>query len=312
MILRRALPVLALVVLSAGAASAASPHEKAEARGLINEAKKATKERRLADAERAWRRADELDPSPQTKLDLGAALADEGKLVEASQVLHGITDGAAPSPATKKIHEQALRALATIAPRLPWLQIEVGGPSAGQAQAAIDGKDVDASREVPLDPGDHKIAVRAEGFEPAEKTLSLREGTHEHLHLDLVKVDKGPPPEAARRSSGPAIVAFAIGGAGLIVGGAAGISAILQASDAKSHCEGNVCSPEAAEAIDRSKRNGTTATVGFIVGGAGVVTGLIVLLASSGEAKKAAASSQGGARVTPWISLGQAGVSGRF
>lgn len=312
MILRRALPAFALIVLSAGAVDAASPKEKAQARGLINEAKKAMKDKRFADAERALRRADELDPSPQTKVDLGASLAGEGKLVEASRVLHSVTDGPAASPTAKKSHDQAAKALAAIEPRIPSIQVDVGGPSAGKAQTAIDGKDVDASSAVPLDPGSHQVAVRAEGFESAEKTVSLKEGAHERLHLDLVPVDKRPPPKVAGRASASVIVAFSIGGAGLIVGGAAGIAAMIQANDAKDQCVGNVCPPAAADAIDRSKLSGTISTVGFIVGGVGAATGFIVLLATSGVSKKAPPSSKDGLRVTPWISVGQAGVSGQF
>ena len=82
MMLRRALPVFALVVLSVGAAAAATPKEKAEAHALLSEAKKATKEKRFADAASALKRADEIDSSLQTKLDLAAALASDGKLVE--------------------------------------------------------------------------------------------------------------------------------------------------------------------------------------------------------------------------------------
>ena len=312
MILRRALPVFALVVLSASAAGAASPKAKAEARGLINEARKAMKEKRFADAERALRRADELDPSPQTKIDLGASLAEEGKLVEASRVLHGVADGAVASPAAKKSHDQAEKALAAIAALIPSIQVDVGGPSAGKAQTAIDGKDVNASSAVPFNPGDHQVAVRAEGFEPVEKTVSLREGAHEHVRVDLAPIDKGPPPKVAGRSWGPVIAAFSVGGAGLIVGGAAGVAAMIQAKDAKDQCVGNVCPPAAADAINRSKLSGTISNVGFIVGGVGVVTGVIVLLASSDGAKAAPPPPKDGLRITPWIGLGQAGVSGRF
>src|SRR5512132_1624503 len=161
MSLRRALPCFVLVALSAGVAAAASPKEKAEARSLSAAAKKAMKERRLPDAEQALRRAVELDPTPQARIDLAATLSAEGKLVEASRLLHGITDGAAASPATKKSHDQAKKALAEIEPRIPWIQVDVGGPSAGAARATIDGKDVDASSEVPFDPGDHQVAVAA-------------------------------------------------------------------------------------------------------------------------------------------------------
>jgi hypothetical protein len=307
--LSRALPVFALAVLSAGAAAAASPKEKAEARTLVNEAKKAMKEKRFADAEKALRRADGLDTAPQTKLDLAAALTEEGKLVEASRVLHGITDGTVVSPATKRIHDQVKKVLAQIEPRIPWIQVDVGGPSAGAALTTIDGKDTDASNEVPFDAGDHQVAVSADGFESVEKTVSLREGAHEHVHLDLTPIAKPVAPKAAGGSKAPAIVFFSLGGAGLIVGGAAGIAALMQTRDARAQCTGNVCPPSAAAAIDRSKLSGTISTAGFIAGGVGVGAGIIALIVSSGGSKEAPKE---GARVTPWIGLGQAGLNGSF
>ena len=311
MILRRALPAFALVVLTAGAAAAATPKEKAEVRTLVSEAKKAMKEKRFADAAKALRRADEIDSSLQTKVDLAAALASDRQLVEASRVLHGVTDGTVASPATKRFHEQAKKQLAEIEPRIPWIQIDVGGPSPGKAETTIDGKAVDASSEVPINPGDHEILVRAEGFENGSRSLSLREGAHEHLHLDLVPLVTAPPPKVAGGSKAPAITFFVLGGAGLAVGGGAGIAALLQAKDAKAQCTGNVCPSSAAAAIDRSKLSGTISTVGFIAGGTFVTAGIIALIASSsGEPKKE--SPKEGARVTPWIGPGQAGVFGTF
>jgi hypothetical protein len=311
MILRRALPVFALVVLSAGAAAAASPKEKAEVRTLVNEAKKAMKDKRFADAEKALRRADGLDPSPQIKIDLAAALTEEGKLVEASGVLHRITDGTVVSPATKRLHDQVKKQLAAIEPRIPWIQIDIGGPMAGSATTSIDGNDVDAANEVPLDPGDHPISASADGFERASRTVTLREGAHEHVHLDLTPTVKAPPPKVAGGSKAPAITLFALGGAGLIVGGGAGIAALLQAKDAKAQCTGNVCPSSSAAAIDRSKLSGTISTIGFIAGGTLVGAGIVTLIvSSSGDTKKE--SPKDSARVTPWIGLGQAGLNGTF
>lgn len=309
MIRRRALPFFVLVVLGAGVASAASPREKAEARALVSSAKKAMKEKRFADAEQALRRAGEIDASPQTQIDLAAALAAEGKLVESSRLLHAVADSSVVSPATQRIHGQVKKALLEIEPRIPWIQVGVSGPSAGAARTSIDGKELDASNEVPLDPGDHQVAVAADGYEGAEKKVSLREGAHEHLHLDLAPIAKASPPKSGG-SSAPAIAFLSLGGAGLIVGGAAGIAALMQAKDARSQCTGNLCPPSAASAIDRSKLSGTISTAGFIAGGAGVGVGLIWLVASSGGSKKAPAKE--GARVTPWIGLGEAGLRGSF
>jgi hypothetical protein len=311
MILRRVVPVFALVVLSAGAAAAATPKEKAEARALVNEAKKATKDKRFSDAATALKRADELDSSLQTKLDLSAALAADHKLVEASRVLHGVTDGTVASPATRRFHEQAKKELAALEPRIPWIQVDVGGPGPGKAQTSIDGKEIDASNEVPANPGDHEILIRADGFENGTRSLSLREGAHEHLHLDLAPLEKAPPPKSAGGSKAPAITFFALGGAGLLVGGGAGIAALMQTSDAKALCKGNVCPSSAQAAIDKSKLSGTISTVGFIAGGTLVAAGIVALIASSsGDSKKE--SPKEGARVTPWIGLGEAGFSGKF
>jgi hypothetical protein len=312
MILRRTLPIFALVLLTSGAASAASPKERAEVRTLVSEAKKAMKEKRFGDAERALRRADGIDSSLQIKLDLAAALTEEGKLVDASRVLHGVTDGTVASPQTKRFHEAGKKLLAAIEPRIPWIQVDVGGPSAGSALTTIDGNDVDASNEVPFDPGAHAIAVSADGFESAKRTVTLREGAHEHVHVDLAPTQKAPPPKVAGGSKAPAITFFVLGGAGLLVGGGAGVAALLQAKDAKAECTGNVCPSSSQAAIDRSKLSGTISTIGFIAGGTLVGAGIIALIVSSsgGDAKKE--SPKEGARVTPWIGLGQAGLRGSF
>jgi hypothetical protein len=312
MILRRTLPIFALVLLTSGAASAASPKEKAEARTLVGEAKKAMKERRFADAASALRRADAIDSNLQIKLDLAAALTEEGKLVDASRVLHGVTDGTVASPQTRRFHEAGKKALAAVEPRIPWIQVDFSGPTAGSALTTIDGKDVDAASEVPFDPGTHAVAVSADGFETATRTVTLREGAHEHVHLDLAPTTKAPPPKVAGGSKAPAITFFVLGGAGLLVGGGAGVAALLQAKDAKAQCTGNVCPSSSQAAIDKSKLSGTISTVGFIAGGTLVGAGIIALIVSSsgGDAKKE--SPKEGARVTPWIGLGQAGLSGSF
>jgi hypothetical protein len=312
MILRRTLPIFALVLLSAGAASAASPKEKAEVRTLVGEAKKAMKEKRFADAASALRRADAIDSSLQIKLDLAAALTEEGQLVDASRVLHGVTDGTVASPATRRFHDAGKKLLVAIEPRIPWIQVDFSGPSPGVALTTIDGKDLDASSEVPLDPGDHEVAVSADGFETATRKVTLREGAHEHVHLDLAATHKAPPPKVAGGSKAPAITFFALGGAGLLVGGGAGIAALLQAKDAKALCNGNVCPPSSQAAIDKSKLSGTISTVGFIAGGTLVGAGIVALIVASsgGDSKKE--SPKEGARVTPWIGLGQAGLTGSF
>lgn len=309
--------LFALMALS-GREAAAAPtfKEKAEARKLVQEAKKAMKDKRFSDAESALRKADELNPSPQTKLDRARALVEDKSLVEASQVLHVLTDPNATNP-KKNFHvvKAAKKLLGEVEPRIPWLRVAVSGPSAAMVEMQIDGKEIDASEEIPIDPGEHEIEVNAEGYESAQKKVELAEGVHEEVKLKLKKI---PPPEAPKKKeeSGigakiPAIVSFGVGAAGLGVGAAFGVMAINQADEVKAQCVNNVCPPSSQGTLDSSKTNGTISTVGFIVGGAGVATGIVLLLIAPSKKKKSE-EPKDALTVRPWIGLGSAGVSGRF
>src|SRR5262249_12324572 len=90
--------------LAAGAALAApTAKERAEARSLVTQAKAAAKAGRWADAADAYRRADALDPSPQTELDLGRALASAGKLLDAKAALSELAKKPATNAGAKKV-----------------------------------------------------------------------------------------------------------------------------------------------------------------------------------------------------------------
>src|SRR5262245_59354593 len=107
---------LVLLGLSAPAPPArAAPHTKgpsargnAELQQLRAEAKKASREQRFDDAISALRRADELEPSAQGKLDLARALVRKGALTEASDVLDSIAEAAAGGdPGSRKLASAA-------------------------------------------------------------------------------------------------------------------------------------------------------------------------------------------------------------
>lgn len=315
MSLRRSLLQLSLVTalaLAAGSASAApTAKEKAEARTLVTEAKKATKEKRFADAEKALRRADELDPTPQNKLDLAQALSEQGKLVEGSKVLHDLADATDSSPAGKKAQDAAKKALKELEPRIPWIQVEVTGPGAGVTVVTkLDDAEVDAVAEIPSNPGDHKVTISADGFDPAEKSFTLKEGAHEHLSFALAP---SAAAKAASKGGGtlvPGLLGLGVGAVGLGLGIGFGVVALGQTSDAKKNCTGNICSPAAADDISASKTSGTISTAGFIVGGVGVAAGVVMLIALSGPSKKKEKAAS--TTLTPWAGLGSAGVHGTF
>jgi hypothetical protein len=121
-----------------------------------------------------------------------------------------------------------------------------------------------------------------------------------------------PPPSSGGGSKVPAIIAFGVGVAGTGVGAVFGILAFQQTSETKDRCDGNVCpdNPLVVSARDKAIQYGNISTVGFIAGGVGVATGIVLLLVSSGSDDPAPAETSG--RVLPWIGPGQAGVVGTF
>jgi hypothetical protein len=303
---------LAIVLLPAAAHAAPSAKDKAAARALVATAKKASKAHRYDDAVTALKKADKLDPSPATELDLGQALIASGKLVEARRVLRPVAEG----PAAARTTKSAKKALADLEPRIPTVRLEVVGPAKSTAGGTLDGMDLDVAREVPANPGDHTVGATADGYIGAERGVVLAEGAHEVVKLRLAAVPREPdppPPPPAKKSGSrvPGVVTLSIGGAGLVAGGVLGALAFQATSAAKAQCAGDVCPPGAANDVARSKLYGNASTGLFIAGGAVAAAGIVLIVVapggSSGEKDEAKA-----VHVTPWIGAGQAGVSGTF
>src|SRR5262249_28077038 len=84
------------------------------------------------------------------------------------------------------LQEQAKKSLTALEPRIPWLQLDIVGPEE-DVIVKIDGKQVDASSEIPLNPGSHKITILAEGYETTKKKVELEEGVHQKKKIKLKK-----------------------------------------------------------------------------------------------------------------------------
>jgi tetratricopeptide (TPR) repeat protein len=324
---RAALAAAGLALAVALAAPAASAAGSAEAKQLVTTGQAALKAQKFAEAAAAFQKADELKPSPATKVEIGRALAGQGKLVAASQALHAAMDAAKGVSAAKKAGADAKKLLDELEPKIPWIQLVVQGPTT-PAKTFIDGQEVDASAELPYDPGDHTVAAEAPGFARAEQRVNLVEGAHAKLTLEMTKDAAAAAPEAAPEagSSGkgsivPALVGFGVGAVGLALGTAFGVMAFgekSKADDAKAgytKCIKNPdCSGKTAlgyqsdfnNALDTSKTDGTISTVGFVVGGVGVAAGVTFLFWRP-FGKKA-----DGAALMPVVGPRSVGLAGRF
>ena len=300
--------------------------DRATARTLAQEGQHALEIKNYTMAIDKFSRADSLVHAPTLLLGLARAQVGSTKLVEAQENYNRIIrEGVAPnSPKSwSKAVDDANKEVGAISARIPWVTITVLGPSS--PEVVIDSTPVPhASLGVKraINPGSHKIKVSAEGYLPQEKSIALTEGQSLSVNLELEQApESAAPPEKkvaavavdTGASSGGgewrrtvAYVAFGVGGASLIIGGVAGGLAVAKNSQLSDACPtASTCDPSQRANIDAYHRLGTIADVGLIVGGVGIAAGVVLLVTQPKE-------TTAGAKWSPYIGLGNAGVTGRF
>jgi hypothetical protein len=216
--------------------------------------------------------------------------------------------------------------------------LTVEGPT--NPVVTIDGATVPAAAlglKRPVDPGAHKVSATADGYNPASTDFTVAEGGSTTATLKMEKLPPGAEgaggaagggstdPGADKKSNTTlALVAFGVGGAGLVVGSITGLIALGKSGDLKDACgpTKDACPASSQSDIDSYKTMGTISTVGFIVAGVGGAAGLILLLTSP----KTSTGSAGGSRyatvpvkappkalsMTPYFGGTSAGVAGQF
>jgi hypothetical protein len=181
-----------------------------------------------------------------------------------------------------------------------------------------------ATFEVQVDPGTHVFVLSASGRPDVVANRTLAPGTNPALELRAPPVPQAsanPKPVAAAQvetstprpaSRRPAFIAFGIGAAGLAVGAVSGIIAFTYKNPVNK-CAGmdtDYCNSKRASANNAAD----TSTVSFIIGGAAVAVGAVLLyFESTGHGPN---SSPGTAPndilVRPSVGLGTLGLEGHF
>jgi hypothetical protein len=161
--------------------------------------------------------------------------------------------------------------------------------------------------ERPVDPGQHTIRAEAEGFAPAEATLTFGEKRAEPVTLE-VDQPRAVQPIATEHPRGPlraiGFASLGVGGAGLLVGAIAGGVALSKHGELASKCPGGHCT-NMQGAIDSYNLVGALSTAGFVAGGVLAATGVVLLVVDARERGP-------DAKVEGVIGPGYAGVRGRF
>lgn len=208
---------------------------------------------------------------------------------------------------------------------------------------------VDADR--PTDPGAHTVEATGPGLTSASQKVTLKDGETQKVPLAL-DVDPNapktpppvvdntapggagaagappppagsgeqgpggtaaPPPEAPpSRSYAPAIVAFGVGAVGIGVGAVTGALAMSKASSIDKACPDKQCPASEKSDLDSAKTLGTVSTVGFVVGGVGVIAGVVLLVAGGPPSSGSVSTTAKAARVEPVVGDRYIGLHGSF
>jgi hypothetical protein len=204
-----------------------------------------------------------------------------------------------------------------------WAGTRDSGPGEAPSVAAF---------ELELDPGAHVFVVSKAGYPDEVTSRTFEPGSETGLALDLpspAPVTPTPAPatmtlqpretvaNAPRRV--PLYVASGVGGVGLMTWAVAGGIALAQKQKVADTCSANfACTGAGSTYLARADTAADVATVGLIVGIAGVATAVVIWILSPKAVASSQAAARAGARpltdvrIAPWASVGASGLAGSF
>lgn len=333
--------LLASLLAPAVASGQIPDADRSTARDLGQEGHQALDRQDWTTAADRFTRADALVHAPTFLLGIAQAQVGLGQLVSAQETYSRILREGLPAkapPAFVKALEAARTELDALAPRVPYVVIEVLGTGTHATWVTIDGAEVPRAAlgvRRAVDPGKHVIRAVVEGFAPVEAALTSVERKTEKVALEPKPMVAAPPerpsgpagpvvdpwreaktadaPGSARRTLG--IVGLSVGGAGIVVGAVLGGLVLAQHADILKSCPAGTCPLKQRAALApkidgyHALSNGSTA--GFIAGGALAATGAVLLLTAPSAVPAALRAGQR-RTLQPVIGPGYAGARGSF
>jgi len=320
----RWISIVLLVLLSAASAWAqASYQERRQAEALAREAAVMARQNRLDDALDNLIAADALDPQPSYKVQAAEVLERQGELIGAADMLRQAASANPRQWNQKQAVKRAKKLLGEIEDKTPTIEIEVESPSDGTARITVEGEPFDPDEgPQPFNPGSYQVEARADGYQSSSQSLELEPGDRASLTISL---DMSASPageeeveEEADEGGGlpvwPAVVAWSVGGVGLLLGTGFGIAAITSTNAVIDDydCKNNRCPKKARDDLDTALLNGDISTAGFIIGGVGVAAGTVLWILADPGADEEPAEAASGIELRPWVGPMGAGVAGSF
>ncbi|MDB4936781.1 MAG: hypothetical protein JWP87_3753 [Labilithrix sp.] len=278
-------------VLGASVAYADDASQAALAEKLFRDGRTLLSEGKLREACESFGESKRLDASPGTLLNLAKCLEELGRTASAWAAYRELEtratrlgQDARASFARQKVGELERR-LATLeiritpAHRIPGLTVECDDAVLGAA--AVSGR-------VPIDPGPHKLIVRAPGREPWSTTVQAAASAATVIDVPLLAPDAAQPEvtptTSAKAASSPlrgiGIVLAVVGGVATVTGLGFGVGAKITDDGARRDaCIDTGCTADGLARIHRADDLATVSTVvtigGLSVAAVGVVLWLL-------------------------------------
>lgn len=295
--LRFVLPALLASTIAIAPSSAAAQED---ARELFLQGQAAYETGDYETAVRLWERAYEIDARPLLQHNLAQAYERLGHL-DRAVAAYRIYVANAPGDDARARNARAR--IASLEQRVSNTSLHLSGGPEG-ATVTIDGQDrgrMPHPDPFRLEPGSHRIVVRAEGYQDFVSTVAVSAGQNAEVTVEMIAGVTGGAADTIGGGGGPSltgIIIAATGGAIAIGGAVTGGLALSAAGNAPSDT-----GPEA----DEARTLALVTDILLPVGGVAVAVGLVLMFVlddSVGES----------AQVVPVIGPGYAGVAaqGRF
>jgi serine/threonine-protein kinase len=291
--IRRVLPVAALAVGIACAASAAAQDgmTKATAEALFADGRRLMASGDYVAACPKFAASQKLDPGIGTTLNLADCYEKLGRVASAWAEFRSAASGARAAGATER-EQLATERARSLEARLSYLTITAPARSAG-LQIARDGAPIDPAllgTAIPIDPGAHTIEAVAPG--KSKWSVSIDVGSSaSRITVSVPELGVGVAPgapAAVRPVADPAqygaaqrglgIGVAALGAIALGAGTVFGLKASSNWDEAKSHCTAypHGCDVQAVSLAQDARAASNASTVSFVIGVAGLGGGALL------------------------------------
>jgi serine/threonine-protein kinase len=304
------------------ALAAATEQDRVAAQALFEQGKELVAAGRHAEACSKFDESQRLDPGIGTQFNLADCYERVGRFASAYALYVDVaarskTAGQAQREAIARERAEALKPkitrLVIVVPdevKVDGLEVLRDGARVGSAQWGLP---------IPVDPGVHKVLVKAPGKQSWEGSIEVPNDARQHS-ISVPTLSDTPQQtqlEPADRSSGEVeggawplqrtlgLVAGGVGVVGLGVGGFFGLRAINKNKDSKQYCDDDSnCIEPGFRYREDARSAGNIATVGIAVGAVGLIGGAVLFFtAPSGEV-----ASQSALRVLPSVASDRADV----